>query len=39
MYVFLGERNTLPVIINVDLAEAQEKALLVVLKVHRETIG
>lgn len=35
-YTFFSEHNTLPVIVTVDLIEAEEGALLLVLKVHRE---
>ncbi|KAD5961340.1 hypothetical protein E3N88_12813 [Mikania micrantha] len=38
-YVFLGENNTLPVIIAANLDEAQEKALMEVLVTHKAAIG
>lgn len=38
-YAFLGGHNIILVIITVDLTEAQERALLSVLKVHRKAIG
>ncbi|KAA0062405.1 Retrovirus-related Pol polyprotein from transposon 297 family [Cucumis melo var. makuwa] len=38
-YVFLGEKNTYPVIISKELTEEQETRLLETLKRHRQAIG
>ena len=39
MYAYLGERETLPVIIASHLTERQEENLMSVLRKHREAIG
>lgn len=38
-YVFLGENETLPVIIASDLTQDQEKSLLVILRENKEALG
>ena len=38
-YVFLGEKDTLPVIIAKELTPLQEKRLIRVLREHKTTIG
>ncbi|KAA0037874.1 hypothetical protein E5676_scaffold487G00360 [Cucumis melo var. makuwa] len=38
-YMFLGEKNTYPVIISMELTEEQEARLLETLKIHSQAIG